>query len=557
MTLDTLQMTRRHAMAAAAATGLALATGSARAQAPSGTETARGTVLGESGGTRQPLAGVMVSNGQDVVLTDAAGRWSLPITPGESVFVIKPTGWKLPVDPATHLPAFAYAYAPTGTPGGEAFRFAGLAPTGRLPESIDFVLTRQEEPGRFDALLFTDPQPESLAEVGFIRDAVVAQASGIDAAFGITHGDVMFDDLSYYDRYNRIVGSIGVPWYNCCGNHDMNYEAADNTLSRETFKRVYGVRWHAFQHGGATFFILDDVDYLGTDPKGEDGAGKYRGRFGERQLAFIRNVLGHVPRESLVAFSFHIPLRTQQGDAASLIATDARTFLETISSHPNSVSFSGHTHTNEHWYLGAEDGFSGGTHHHHVLAAVSGSWWSGPFDERGIPVALESDGSPNGFHVLSVDGTRYTTRLVPANDPNRGQMRIVLDNQLHAGRRGPIRDAHQGTLLRGPIDRETVASTRVLVNFFDGGPRSKLEMAVGDQEFGAMRRVPRTDPFVVDVYTRNAATKKSWVEPGKSTHVWQARLPTDLPAGTHRITVRATDEYGRPHVAWMVLEVVG
>ncbi len=115
-------------------------------------------------------------------------------------------------------------------------------------------------------MLFTDPQPESLNEVGYIRDDVVSVVDGSQAAFGITHGDIMFDDLSYYPRYNRIVGTIGLPWFNCRGNHDMNLEAPDNTHAAETFKRVFGARWLAFQYGSATFILLDNVDYLGTDP---------------------------------------------------------------------------------------------------------------------------------------------------------------------------------------------------------------------------------------------------------------------------------------------------
>jgi hypothetical protein len=257
---------------------------------------------------------------------------------------------------------------------------------------------------------------------------VVAIVEQRGAASGIAHGGLMFDDLSYYPCYNHIIGSIGLPWYSCCGNHDMNLEAPDNTHSRETFKRVYGARWHACQYADTTVFLLDNVDYLGTDPAKPNGGGKFRGFFGERQIGFIRNVLANVPREQLVVFSSHIPLRTLFGTDPSSVTVDAGDFLGAIGTHPNSVSFNGHTHTNEHWYFGAAEGFAGGTQHHRVLAAVSGSWWSGPFDARVIPIALQSDGTPNGFHLLSVDGARYTTTLIPAHDPARGQMRPVLDS---------------------------------------------------------------------------------------------------------------------------------
>jgi hypothetical protein len=565
MSHETCLPTRRDVLAGAAA--LTVTAGSALAQSPAASSqtaptqvaTARGTVFDGDSAARTGLAGVMVSNGLDVVKTGPDGSWSLPVRDGDSVFVIKPAGWALPVDPETNLPRFAYVHAPNGSPD-LGFRFAGLAPTRPLPASIDFALHRKDEKAKFDAVLFTDPQPESLHELGYVRDDVVSVVDPSQAAFGITHGDIMFDDLAYYPRYNRIVGTIGLPWFNCRGNHDMNLEAPDNTHAAETFKRVFGARWHAFQHGEATFILLDNVDYLGTDPSRPNGFGKYRGFFGERQIGFVRNVLANVPTDSLVVFSFHIPLRNLAvGDAANN-TVDIKEFLAAIGTHPNTVSFCGHTHTNEHWYFSEADGYAGGgqhgaQHHHHILAAVSGSWWSGPFDARGIPMALQSDGTPNGFHILSVDGAAYTTTLVPAHDPARGQMRIMLDSQVHGPNKEVIRDYHTGLLLGGPIAVDAVASTRLVVNVFDGGPRSKVEVSIGGRPYQALTKTERLDPFVVEVYTRNADSKKPWVEATKSNHIWQAVLPAELKPGTHRVAVRGQDEYGRIHVASMVLEV--
>ncbi len=70
-----------------------------------------------------------------------------------------------------------------------------------------------------------------------------------------------------------------------------------------------------------------------------------------------------------------------------------------------------------------------------------------------------------------------------------------------------------------------------------------------------MQRTVRLDPFVEEVYARNEATKKPWVKPTPSSHIWQVGLPVTLGAGMHRLEVLATDEHGRAHVATMVLEV--
>ncbi len=554
-------ITRRQSFAVAAGLALALGERAEAAETPAAGEavTANGTVFEDIDGTGRlaagatGLGGIMVSNGRDVVKTDADGRWSLPARPGDALFVIKPSGYMTPVDPVTLMPRFSHLHLPEGTPASLGFRFGGIAPTGPLPASIDFPLRRQDEPSRFDVLLFTDPQPESLAEIGYIRDDVVATTTGTPAAFGITCGDLMFDDLAHYPRYNAIVGTVGMPWYNLPGNHDMNLEAPDDTHSRDTFKRVFGARSNAFQYGGATFFTLDNVEYLGTDPSKPNGFGKYRGHFGPDQIAFMRNVLANVPKDGLVVVCHHIPLKTMSGTDPAVANIDNADVLAAIADHPNCVSFSGHTHTNEHWYL---DLPGGGQHHHHVLAAVSGSWWSGPFDERGIPVALESDGSPNGFHVLSIDGPHYETTLVPARDPARGQMRISLDSQVHRADPEIYAENLPGTLLSGPIAQAAAASTRVVVNLFDGGPRSEVAMTLGrGGPTIPLAKVERADPFVQEVYARHAAVKKPWVKPDIVTHLFQATLPADLPPGTHRIAVTAKDEYGRVHSGGMVLEV--
>ncbi len=545
-------------MFGATAAGLGVAAG---AQAQPAALSATGTVYEATDHGRRGVPDVLVSNGEEVVATGADGGWTLPVRDGDSVFVIKPTGWTTPIDPETGLADFAYVHSPAGTSAALHTRFPGVPPTHALPHSIDFALRRQDEPTRFDALLLTDPQPESAVELGYVRDDVVAQLGSVPAAFAIVHGDLMFDDLAFYDRFNRMMGTASLPWHACPGNHDMNFEAADDTLSRETWKRVFGARHYAFQYGGATFILLDNVEYLGTDPARPMAAGHYRGRFGARQLAFVRNVLLHVPRDSLVVISHHIPLYTLLGTEAANMNTDTADFLAAIVTHPHAISFSGHTHTNEHWYLGPDGkphppvaGQAG--HHHHVLSAASGSWWSGPGDVRGIPVALATDGAPSGFHILSVDGSRVATRLIPSHDPARGLLRIVLDSQAHELSPELIGEYAPGALLTGPITSTQLGSTRVVVNFFDGGPRSTVELAAGAGAFAAMQPVLRIDPFVQEVYARNAATRKPWVKPELSSHLWQADLPSTLGAGTHLLRVRAVDEHGGQHTASMVLEVI-
>jgi hypothetical protein len=305
--------------------------------------------------------------------------------------------------------------------------------------------------------------------------------------------------------------------------------------------------------------MLDDVDYLGADKSRPHMAGKYEGRLDQTQLEFIRNVLAATPLEKLIVLVMHIPLRNDLDSAASdTNLTNRSALFALLEGRPHTVSFSGHTHTTEHHYFDAADGWSGSApHHHHVMTAVSGSWWSGPYDHRGVACADSRDGSPNGFHMLAIDGNSYRTWFAPAKEPNGRQMRLSVDSRFHRAEREVEREFRPGQLLGSPIALAAIPASSVIANVFDGGPKTKVVMTIGERAPIAMTRVRTPDPFVEEVFARNEATKKAWVKAEPSSHVWIARLPADLPAGTHRVTVEATTEYGDVVYGRIALEVTG
>ena len=456
------------------------------------------------------------------------------------------------------LPRFYYIHQPAGSPQSLNLRYRGIDPTGPLPDSVDFALKKADEPQKFDVIVFTDPQPESEVEVNFIRDDVVNSLIGnATAAFGMTTGDIMFDDLSLYPRLNRIVGQIGLPWYNIGGNHDLNYEAPSAKYSRETFKRTYGPPYYAFEYGGTLFLMLDNINYLGFDAAKPRGGGKFEGRIGERQLAFIANVLKEFPADKLVVTCMHIPLQTYLDPTNPIMNTvDRGAFLKLLAGRPHTVSLSGHTHTTEHHYFGADDGFAGTMpHHHHVMTAVSGSWWSGPYDHRGIAVADSRDGSPTAF--IFCRSTDKTIRRAFSRPTSRIRGRCASCSTLNStatARSFMPNSAWANCSARRC--RRTAHLRRASSSISSTAARAhRSNIASAGAQPMKMERLVRPDPFVEEVFARNEATKKPWVKAEPSSHIWTARLPGDLEAGTHCIAVRAIDEYGREHRDHMVVEL--
>jgi hypothetical protein len=538
--------TRREMMAAAGASALALTMGAGLSQGPT---VATGVVFDDrdGNGIRAPgdrgIAGVMVSNGRDVVRTDADGRWRLRVTDGDSLFVIKPPHWTTPTD-SRGRPRFSYLHQPDGSPENVRYYHAGVAPTGALPRSIDFALRREEENRSFKALLVADTQPANDIELGYLRDDILAGMPEQDAAFAINHGDIVFDDLTLYARYQELIRATGIPWHHCPGNHDINWDGLDDRTSRETWKRVFGPRHYAFQHGEATFIVLDNVHYAGFDPVTRR-AGKYSGRIGAEQLQFVRNVLAHLPPEQLVVLSMHIPLLTEQDPTHPADNTlDAAALLDVLAGRPHTVSFSGHMHLTEHHYLGPA------AHHHHVLAAASGGWWGGPLDARGLPSADSPDGTPNGFHVLEVDGAHYETRFVPAVGKAHRRLRVIVN--------GPSRRrVRNASCDWGPlVCIDEIRDCEIIANVFDGGPRTKVTCEVaGETPPMPMARTTMTDPFVADLFGRTAELQRPWVKAVSGSHIWKAPLLPSLKPGAHRLIVRAVDEYGREISTNVMLEV--
>ena len=500
------------------------------------------------------IAGVRVSNGLDVVTTNDEGRYTLPVDEQSIIFITKPRDYAIPVN-AHMLPQFYYIHQPAGSPAG--MRYDGIAPTGPLPEQIDFPLIERQESAQFEAILFADPQPQTQRELDYIRDDVVAELIDTQAAFGMTLGDILYDDLSMFPRYNALIAQIGIPWYNVPGNHELNFEADSDEHSLETFKKFFGPPYYAFEYADALFVVLDNIDYQGNgeaDPSDARGDGGYEARISKRQLRWLEKELEHVDKDRLVFVATHVPL----GSEVTSSATDNRRGLfQLLSGRPNLYSVAGHTHTNNHLYFGEEDGFDGpGTFHHHVLATVSGSWWSGPFDERGVAISDQRDGTPNGYHILEVDSTDLVVRYKGAGKPADQQMRIRFDVTHHQLEANGMRDFRAGQLLDGRMSQDELAAASIMVNLFDGGPKSQVSYRVNDGAYRPLERNLRKDPYMLEQFVRHASDKKSFVQATVSTHLFEADLDADLPPGVHTVTVRAADEFGRIHHGHAILEII-
>lgn len=388
------------------------------------------------------IAGVMVSNGFEVVTTDGRGRYLLPAKVSGledfTVFITKPAGYDLPVD-NDNIPQFFYHHKPAGSP---PLRFGGLAPTGAQPAAINFPLVRGIYKKNFKIAVSGDPQPYSNNEVGYVRDSLANELSRRrDLEFLIVEGDVMGDDLGLYPRMKKVLSAAGMPVYFVPGNHDLDFDAKSDKDSFDTFKREWGPTYYSFDLGDVHFVVLDNVRFPCTQEDNLDGkhsfcdnpetSPTYNGVIDAAQMEWLANDLRHVAPNKLIVLNMHIPLVSFVDMEATKHQTDNAEALYDLLANRPALALSGHTHTLETFLPGehyegwsSSLGIGASPIPQIITGATSGSWWSGDLSEYNLPMSIQRLGAPRGYLIFEFFGNAFSSTFKAANKAAEEQMSV-------------------------------------------------------------------------------------------------------------------------------------
>jgi hypothetical protein len=465
---------------------------------------------------------VRVSNGREVTESDSKGMYTLPVGNDNILFVIKPSGFAVPID-STMLPRYYYIHKPGGSPA--AMKYPGVTPTGPLPQEVNFVLKPQQESKQFRVLLFGDPQVYSQQDIDWFHKGILEEVKGVKGvSFGMSLGDLVGDNLHLFKDYIREMAALGIPWYNMVGNHDLNWDNGVDSLSDESYEARFGPANYAFEYGNAHFIVLDDI--LAPDPRKNDG---YWGGLRADQLDFVKNDLAHTDTARLVVIAYHIPMKGR-----GFRDTDRVKLFEHLRNHRHVLMLSGHTHKQNQIFYTREEGWSGkGNVHEYNVGTTSGDWYSGELDANHVPYATMRDGTEKGYAFLNLNGNTYSIDYKVAGKASSYQMNIF----------GPQVIGHR-------------RDTRVdfFVNFFMGAETSRVEYRVGDNAWKTMKHVDEIDPAYYQKVVHWDLTEE--LMPGRrpsdaevSTHLWRGSVSTELPVGIHTLYVRATDMFDRVFIA--------
>ena len=373
---------------------------------------------------------VKVSNGIAVVLTDDSGYYELPVRPDMNLMVVQPTGWQTPVDKRM-VPQFSYIHKEGGSP--VPLRFGGLEDSGPAPTVVNFPLRRKADSETARAAVIGDSQTYSNAEIGYFRDSVLTDLlsyPGQDPDFLLYVGDVVGDDLDLLDRILGVGAAAGKPQWLVHGNHDLDFDATSDADSSDTWRRIFGPNYYAFEEGNALFVVLDNVVYPcgeddlampGRDFCTEGGYPTYNGRVPEEQMQWLENLLDKTPRDRLVVLVHHIPFVSFVDANSTKHQTDNLLEIYRLVKDREALSLSGHTHTIENQSPGQmfdgwdrSVGIDGIKFRHIIVGAASGSWYQGDLNYRGVPMSFQRMGAPKGMMILDFEGSGYREHYLGA-----------------------------------------------------------------------------------------------------------------------------------------------
>lgn len=582
-------------------------------------ETISGVVFHDRNGdgSHQPdepgLPGVLVSNGQELVVTDATGRYEIAARPDMNLMIVQPGGWQVPTN-RHFVPQFFYIHKPGGSP--RPLRFGGLADTGPLPARINFPLRPSPVADTFNVAAFGDPQTYSNREVSYLRDGLTAtllnQSGGpVDAILGV--GDIVGDDLDLLTRLLEIGAVLQVPQWFAFGNHDLDFDAPAYEHSADTWRRLYGPTYYAFEIGQALFVILNNVNYpvdLGRTRPG------YLGVVDEVQMEWFKNLIAHTPQDRLVVLAHHIPFVSFVDATSKVHQTREAPRIYEILAGREALSLAGHTHTTENhapgqFFAGWSEAVGVGPlpFRHLLLGAASGAWFQGDFNTFGLPMALQRMGAPPGYFQLSFQGNRYRERYIGTQFPDR-DFWVGFNTPSFRTWFTAINDwRRQQPDARSPLPPYSIndlADTRILtpadlkagvevtVNVWGGSAETRVAASINGGPLQALTRTqegrgeaPRVgaewaDPFATQRQLSVArfalrsehgderaqgweAFRGSRFGPDvpqpmssvadRNMHLWRMRLPVPMPAGSHRLAVQSTDRHGRVSTEHVIFEV--
>jgi hypothetical protein len=334
----------------------------------------------------QPLPGVLVSDGTQIVRTDEYGHYTLPLpATGALVRLSIPSNyWPLDNRWFDRVPA-----ADTAT--------------------CNFTLRPQVQTTPWHMLQVSDIHYFSPAARHLRTFCTQVNALQPAPAFIMATGDLVMESNGIADdhttrglfaNYTRAMAPLHAPVFNLPGNHDLpgvtgHMPASDPLYGLRGYETPLGPGWYSFNYAGVHVVAL----YASLVKPGD-----IRGGFSPECLAWLRADLSLTPPEQPLLVFLHQYPRSWANPEDLQGALAGRKVLGI---------FTGHSHEVKDYDWAGYPVHEGG--------ALCGYLWL--FD---CP-----DGKPRGFRTLTVTSEAVETQYVPAKLPSEAELGLIRRGLMH------------------------------------------------------------------------------------------------------------------------------
>ncbi len=467
----------------------------------------------------QGVAGAVISDGEQVVVTDAAGAYTMHSSKQCGyVFLSIPSGYEVEAD-------------------GIIPRHFVPVTRGKGLEQADFHLKKVDN-SRYTLVVLNDIHLSNTAAdedirqfwEKFVPDYREMMQTTEGKLYGLTVGDMTTDSRWYRNNYGlpeylkEMERIPSIPLFHSMGNHDNDPKGKWtpeewDSVAVKTYRRVVGPSYYSFNLGEVHYVMLDNLVYLGPRKVGKKTRWDFRVEIDKVQMEWLAKDLQYVDYSTPLVICMHAPMwKSGKLEAGDPVLTSAFTdeknayrLLSIVKKFKRVHFLTGHTHVNRHY------NYSKRITEHNNIAVAASSW---KLDGEGRR-HLSKDGTPGGYAIYRVNGKQIEWSYKALGRPIDSCQFIVYDMNT-------VPEQYGGQ----------VESNEVWINVYNYDPSWQIEV----REQGSrlpVERIRKRDPLyrlVADgVFGSTSAFK-----PAVTDHMF--RVVADHADSTLEITVR--DSFG-------------
>lgn len=497
----------------------------------------------------KPVAGVVVSDGAMVTVTDADGLYYLASTRKMGyVFISVPAGYKVAVNRS--IPQFFQYFTATTSGVYEQHNFILQAESNDRHRMITFTDTHLANRTK-------DVQQYENFKADLRSHIAKAKAEGV-ALYAMSMGDLAWDQYWYDNSYSladyyKTMSDMDIPIYNCPGNHDNDPYVADDFGASAAFRKNIGPTYYSFNVGKVHYIVMDDTIF--HNKGGSQGVigdvQDYEQGFTSEQRKWLQGDLEHVPAGTTVMFATHIQYTSRESLRTDgtfkfnyqMPAQYRQELVEWLA--PFKVHYvTGHTHIN------FTNRITENTMEHNTASICGTWWWTGYYTNNRCH--MSQDGSPAGYRVFEMfpDNTmmwryqgigRSETYQFRVYDLNNCQITRAL--YCPASSNPKVSDSFFKDYVHG-YD-EARSDNKLLVNVFDYDPEWKITATENGKTLG-IARVDTYDPLHIihfNTSRMNTNSTSMTFPTGMTSHMFEVSATT----ATSSVIITVTDPFGREY----------